>query len=118
LEKDIKIPVRDGTTIPARVVAPEQAPPHGSPLVVFFHGGGFCMGDFRDETPCARSFAQALKTVTVLVGYRLAPEHPFPTGIDDAYDALKWVRQYGLLILRGDGLTMLTSQRQLRIANS
>jgi len=94
LEKDIHIPIRDGTTIPARVVAPEQAPPHGSPLVVLFHGGGFCMGDFRDETPCARSFAKALKTVTILIGYRLAPEHPFPTGIDDAYDALKWVRHY------------------------
>ncbi|KAH8663224.1 Alpha/Beta hydrolase protein [Ilyonectria robusta] len=86
---DIKIPVRDGTEIPAQAVAPVKA--NGPlPLVVMFHGGGFCLGEHTDDIQLHSKLASELGIVILSVGYRLAPEAPFPTGVNDAWDATKW----------------------------
>ncbi|MGH9029837.1 MAG: alpha/beta hydrolase [Acidimicrobiales bacterium] len=58
--------------------------------VVFFHGGAFVLGDvYTEELRCLRYAAEG-QCVVVSVGYRLAPEDPFPAAVDDAYTALKW----------------------------
>jgi acetyl esterase/lipase len=65
-------------------------PEDGCPIFVVYHGGGFVLGDLDDEATLCRNFTQ-LGGIAVNVDYRLAPEHPFPVPIEDAFDALKWV---------------------------
>lgn len=91
-EIDHQIPVRDGTTITARIYKPtawpspkDQDDGTGRPLILAFHEGGWSMGDLTDEDLNCRLWTRDLGTVCVNVAYRLAPEHPFPTGVEDAY---------------------------------
>lgn len=56
-----------------------------------YHGGGYCLGGLENEAVVCRGFAER-GGVAVNVDYRLAPEYKFPKGLEDAYDALKWVR--------------------------
>ncbi len=58
------------------------------PGVLYIHGGGFCVGAIETEHMGAAQAATAAQAVVVSVGYRLAPEHPFPAGIEDCYAAL------------------------------
>ncbi|EME44667.1 hypothetical protein DOTSEDRAFT_72203 [Dothistroma septosporum NZE10] len=55
-----------------------------------FHEGGWCMGDLTDEDLNCRMFSRDLGAVCVNVDYRLAPEHKFPVGVNDAYDSVRW----------------------------
>lgn len=64
------------------------------PVVVFYHGGGFCLGDLDTHDPVARAHAVGAEAIVVSVGYRLAPEHPFPAGVDDCWAALRWVAEH------------------------
>lgn len=96
-EHDITIPVRDGTTIAARVHAPKDIPEDGCPLFVVFHGGGFVLGDLENEVTLCRQWNK-LGGVALNVDYRLAPEHKFPIPGDDTYDALKWVWRLMILL--------------------
>lgn len=90
-ERDHQIPTRDGTKITVRVYTPDKEVQGGHPLFVIFHGGGFCLGALDSEELNSRLFCEKLGFVVVNVDYRLAPEHPFPTPINDAWDAVKWV---------------------------
>ena len=100
IEEDREIPVRDGSFINVRIHSPKSPPKDGSPIFVVYHGGGFCLGGLDNETLLCRKFT-ALGGVAVNVDYRLAPEHPFPVPVNDAYDALKWVRsQYHVCRVR------------------
>ncbi|KAI1378832.1 putative lipase/esterase [Hypoxylon crocopeplum] len=92
-EEDRKITVRDGSEITVRIYRPVEKPADGSPLVVMYHEGGWSMGDLSDEETNCRLFSRDLGAICVNVEYRLAPEHPFPTWIDDSWDALKWAAQ-------------------------
>ncbi|KAI1392923.1 putative lipase/esterase [Hypoxylon trugodes] len=92
-EEDRKIPVRDGSEIIVRIYRPVTKPAQGSPLIVMYHEGGFSMGDLSDEETNCRLFSRDLGAVCVNVDYRLAPEYPFPTWIEDSWDALKWAAQ-------------------------
>jgi acetyl esterase/lipase len=58
--------------------------------VVWLHGGGWVMGDVETEHPWASRIADLSGAVVISVGYRLAPEHPFPAALDDAYAVLTW----------------------------
>ncbi|BBY36490.1 carboxylesterase NlhH [Mycobacterium mantenii] len=80
------------TDIPVRIYWPdsELAP---LPVVVFYHGGGFCLGDLDTHDPVARAHAVGAEAIVVSVGYRLAPEHPFPAAVDDCWAALQWVAE-------------------------
>ncbi|OAL51595.1 alpha/beta-hydrolase [Pyrenochaeta sp. DS3sAY3a] len=85
------VPTRDGSSIRVRVYQPKAGPPEGgSPLIMMYHEGGWSMGDLSDEDLNCRMFARDLRAVCVNVEYRLAPEHKFPTGVHDSWDALQW----------------------------
>lgn len=86
--KDIRIP-GPGGPIPLRVYVPAGKAPF--PVVVFYHGGGWVMGDLDYNDSACRKLAARTPAVVVSVDYRLAPEHPFPAAVDDAFAALAWV---------------------------
>lgn len=80
-----------GGPIPVRVYWPDHdgaAPP---PATMYFHGGGFAVGDLDTHDATARQHAYGADTVVVSVDYRLAPEHPYPAAVDDAWAATCWV---------------------------
>jgi acetyl esterase len=75
--------------IPARLYTPaEAAAPSG--LLVYFHGGGFVIGDLETHDAHCRRLAHHSGQRVLAVDYRLAPEHPFPAGHDDALAATRW----------------------------
>jgi len=78
-----------GGELPVRVYRPDVETP--APVVVFYHGGGWTLGTLDSSDDICRRFARRTNAVVVSVDYRLAPEHPFPAAIDDAYAALRWV---------------------------
>ena len=65
------------------------------PVIVFFHGGGFIAGDLDTHDGTCRQHAVGADAVVVSVDYRLAPEHPYPAAIDDAWAATQWVAEHG-----------------------
>ena len=92
------------------------------PAIVFFHGGGFVIGDLETHDSFCAEMARAMDLPVVSVDYRLAPEHPFPAAPDDCETATRWVATspsgLGLkvtsLVLAGDSaggnLTVVTTQ--------
>jgi len=86
-----EIPGPDGApAVAVRIYTPKVSGP-ALPAVVYFHGGGFVIGDlYLEEHRCLRLAADA-GCVVVSVDYRLAPENPFPAGVEDCYCALGWV---------------------------
>ncbi|KAI9810466.1 MAG: hypothetical protein M1827_006242 [Pycnora praestabilis] len=88
--EDIQIPTRDNSNIAARVYSPKRGAKGGSPLFVMLHGGGWCLGGLENEEMNCRNFCAEHDMVVLNVDYRLAPEYPFPTPVNDAYDAVKW----------------------------
>ena len=81
---------RDGTKMRVKVYQPTEPPSTGSPLIVMYHGGGFCIGTPEGEEQTCRNMVQAFGAVCVSASYRLAPEHKFPAAPNDSWDALKW----------------------------
>jgi acetyl esterase len=83
--KDLLLP----NDIPARLYRPGDLP-EGSPLLLFFHGGGFVIGDIDSHDHLCRFLARNAGVRVLSVGYRLAPEDPFPAAVDDCLTAFKW----------------------------
>ena len=82
--------------IPIRIYTPNGSGPFGA--LVYFHGGGWVVGNIEmTDQPC-RMITKAAGCVTVSVDYRLAPEHKFPAGPEDCYAATRWVAQNALEI--------------------
>lgn len=76
--------------IPVRIYHP--APEQMLPVALFFHGGGFVVYDLDTHDSICRVIANRAKCVVVAVDYRLAPEHKFPSAIEDAEAVLAWAR--------------------------
>ncbi|PVI04897.1 hypothetical protein DM02DRAFT_611242 [Periconia macrospinosa] len=64
------------------------------PCVINFHGGGFCLGTATDDARWAHTVVEKVGAVVVSVAYRLAPEFPFPTAVEDGADAVLYLAQY------------------------
>ncbi|WP_169568312.1 alpha/beta hydrolase [Sneathiella limimaris] len=63
------------------------------PALLFFHGGGFVIGDLETHDGVCRRIARYTGAKVISVAYRLAPEHPFPSGLDDALDSWVWLQE-------------------------
>jgi acetyl esterase len=80
-----------GVDIPVRIYTPPGSGPF--PILVWFHGGGWVVGDLETADPTARSLTVGAKCMVVSVDYRLAPETKFPGAADDCYAATVWAAQ-------------------------
>jgi acetyl esterase len=78
----------DGSRIPIRIYWPSLG--DTLPIVVFFHGGGWVIGDIESHDGTVRSLTNLTGAIFVSVDYRLAPEHPFPAAPEDCYAATVW----------------------------
>ena len=93
--------------VPVRVYRPAPQPTT-PPLVMFVHGGGWVQGNVRSYDALCAQVAQRVGAVVVSVDYRLAPEHVFPAGLHDAYDATLWaVEHAGALGADADRLAVM-----------
>ncbi len=86
--RDVSIPL-PGRTLGARLYVPETAGDRPA-LTVFFHGGGWVVGTLDTHDGTCRALARASNAAVLSVAYRLAPEHPYPSAVDDCYAATCW----------------------------
>ncbi|KAF2663534.1 alpha/beta-hydrolase [Microthyrium microscopicum] len=90
IEREHIIPVDD--SFQSRVIICQPIESSGpTPLVVLYHGGGHCLGFPEFELDLARQLVTKLSVTVVLPSYKLAPEHPFPGGINSAWEVLKYL---------------------------
>lgn len=89
---DRPIPAPHGE-IPVRIYVPKTGTsPH--PVLVYYHGGGWTIGDLDTYDNVARALAERAECIVVSVDYRMGPEDPFPASIDDALAAFAWVAEH------------------------
>ena len=112
--RDLEIPGPAGV-IPARLYDARESRSAG-PVMVFYHGGGFVIGDLETHGPYCAEAARQLDMPVISIDYRLAPEHPFPAAPEDCLAATRWVAENipcTGLILSGDSaggnLTVVTA---------
>jgi acetyl esterase len=88
VERNLEIP-GPADPIPIRHYCrwPDETP---RPVLLYLHGGSFALGSLDTHDNVCRALAAAADCTVLSVGYRLAPEHPYPAGVDDAYAALSW----------------------------
>lgn len=79
--------ITDGFRLPVRVFCPEQ--PRSKEVILFFHGGGWVSGDIESYTGVCAGLAKETGRRVMSVDYRLAPEYPFPCGLEDCYQATR-----------------------------
>jgi cation diffusion facilitator CzcD-associated flavoprotein CzcO/acetyl esterase/lipase len=88
---DGTLPGTDGP-LAYRLYRPATPGPH--PIVVYFHGGGWVLGDEQSDDPFCRDMCRRSGMIFVSVGYRHAPEHRFPTAAEDGYTAARWIAEH------------------------
>ena len=81
-----------GGPLPIRIYIP-QITSAKLPLIVYFHGGGWVLGDLDSHDNLTRALAVKTPAIVVAVDYRLAPEHVYPAALEDAYAAVRWVAE-------------------------
>lgn len=91
----------DGNAIPVRIYTP-QAMDETAPLILYLHGGGWVTGDLDSYDSACRALATMSAMRLVSVGYRLAPEHPFPAAFDDALAVAQGIAAAQGMVLAGD----------------
>jgi len=90
--RDLHIPGRRGD-IPARLYVPRGAAAR-SPGMLYLHGGGYVVGSPATHDRLTRELADRLAAHVLSLDYALAPEHPYPQGLDDCVDAARWIRAH------------------------
>ena len=91
---ELQLAVRDGQQIAARLYAPTPTADGDLPILVYFHGGGFTVGSLETHDVLCRHLAHLAHCAVMSVDYRLAPQHKFPTAVEDAWDSLLWLRAH------------------------
>jgi acetyl esterase len=89
----LEMATRDGHRCAARLYAPHSDAP--LPVLLYLHGGGFTVGSLSTHDVLCRQLSRHGHCAVVSLDYRLAPEHRFPTAVNDAWDALQWLHQHG-----------------------
>ena len=95
--KDVPIGKIENISMPGgialRIYTPIAAGGEALPAIVFFHGGGFTIGDLDTHDGLCRILAAESGARVIAVNYRLAPEHKFPAAVDDAFAAVSWIEE-------------------------
>ncbi|MDP4609150.1 MAG: alpha/beta hydrolase [Burkholderiaceae bacterium] len=91
VDETLSIPTRDGHNLHAKLWVPHTG---ARGVLLFFHGGGFTIGSSATHKALCQHMAWAAGCAVVSVDYRLAPEHPFPTAVFDAWDSLHWLQAH------------------------
>lgn len=86
----------DADGVPVRLYRPTMEAP--LPLLVFLHGGGWLFGDLQTHDAMHRILAKRSGCAVLAVGYRLAPEYPYPAAIDDCATAFAWARRHAAVL--------------------
>jgi acetyl esterase len=89
--QNFEVPGPDGG-IPIRAYVPEGEGPF--PVLVYYHGGGWVVGDVDTHESLTTALCDRAGVVVLSVDYRLAPEHPFPAAVEDAYAAVEWASRF------------------------
>jgi acetyl esterase/lipase len=117
IANDVGLEVVDLDGVPGEFsIAPGSDP---SRVLLFFHGGGYCSGSIVSHRRMVTEAGRAAGLRTLAVGFRLAPEHPFPAAYNDAHTAWCWLRKRGIaanrIVVGGDsaggGLTLALAMR-------
>jgi len=87
--RDIAVPGPAGD-VPVRVYRPDTAEARPG-VVAYFHGGGWCIGSVEGFDTLCRALANESRAIVASADYRLAPEHPFPAGLEDACAVVRWL---------------------------
>lgn len=82
-----------GGEVPVRIYQPREAPAGHLGALLYFHGGGFVIGDLDTHDTLCRQLCAGGDVIVVSVDYRLAPEHRYPAAVDDALAAFAWLRE-------------------------
>lgn len=90
--EDLHLPAADGTLLPARLYA---ASAERLPVLLYLHGGGFTIGNLETHDSLCRQLALRSGVAVVALDYRLAPEHRFPTAVEDSWAAMHWLAEHG-----------------------
>jgi acetyl esterase len=90
LVEDLTIPSPHGHAIPIRLYRPPA--PSIYKILLHFHGGGWVGGSMSNDDARCHALSQNANIIIASVAYRLAPEHPYPAGLEDAYAALLWLQ--------------------------
>lgn len=98
--QDLRLPATDGTPLPARLYATSH---DRLPVLLYLHGGGFTIGGLETHDSLCRQLALRAGGAVLALDYRLAPEHRFPTAVDDAWAAMQWLAGPGADLLGLDG---------------
>jgi acetyl esterase/lipase len=88
---EFEISARDDYAIAIRSYRQSSLHDHGLPTLIYLYGGGYVTGGLETDDTSCRAVATQVPVMVLSVEYRLAPEHKFPVGFEDSFDAVKWV---------------------------
>ena len=92
-KEKLTVPLSDGKSINALVYSPSDSKRKNMPCIIFYHGGGFVYNAAPHHFTRAKNLARLTGAKVIFPDYRLAPKHPFPAAVTDAFDAYLFIRK-------------------------